>query len=156
MKKSPDTCQYLSWTMHPLVNTSEALVNSAYTKHSPTLSLGSKHPFLNIFRKKIFTPNQPYLSLDTYQYLLWSMHALVHTFKALIKCVDVKKKQCPTLSLGSKHPFPNILHENFSTPNQPNLSQTHTTTYHEVCMHLSTLSKLSSNLQMQKNKVHRE
>ena len=53
------------------------------------------------------------------------------------------------MSLGSKHPFTNINHEQFCTPNHPNTSQT----CHEVCIHLSTLLKLSSNLQMQKNKV---
>ena len=52
---------------------------------------GSKHPYPKILHEKFFTPNQPNLSRDTYQYLSWSMHTLVHTFKGLVKCADVKK-----------------------------------------------------------------
>ncbi len=59
---------------------------------SPTLSLRSKHPFMNIFHEKFFTPNPPNLSPDTCQQLSWTMHPLPYTFKALIKSADVKRK----------------------------------------------------------------
>ncbi len=61
-------------------------------KKSPTLSLESKHPFMNIFCETCFTPNPPNLSPDTCQYLSWTMHPLPYTFKALIKSADVKRK----------------------------------------------------------------
>ncbi len=75
---------------------------------------------------------------------------MLHTFKALVKSADAEKKQSPILSQGSKHQYPNIFHKNFSPQINLTYPQTHATIYHEVYMHLSTLSKLSSNVQMQK------
>ncbi len=118
----PDTCQYLSQTIHALVHTFKALIKSAdrpqltcynphptcipkhfqsscqfciYMEKSPTLSLGSKHPFMNIFHEKLFTTNQPNLSPDTCLYLSWTIHTLMNTFKALINSTYAKKNKVP-------------------------------------------------------------
>ncbi len=92
------------------------------TNKSLTLSIGHNHPYPNIGQQKFFTPNQPNLSPDTCQYLSWSMHTLVYTFKALIISAWVIKKQSPIQCLGSKHPHPNICREKIFNPNPTNLS----------------------------------
>ena len=115
-------CMYVCMCIHVIHNQSSHQICGWGKKQSPTLSLGSKHQYPNIFHEKLFTPNHPNISPDTCQYLSWTIHALVNTFEALIKYADAKRKQSPTLSLGSKHPYLNIFHEHFFTPNQPNLS----------------------------------
>ncbi len=67
-------CIYILYTIKALVKSADAKKTN---KQSPTLSLGSKHPYPNISHEKFFTPNQPNLSPNTYHYLSWSMHTLI-------------------------------------------------------------------------------
>ena len=117
-------CMYVCvYTCYTLSKLSSNVQMQKKIKQSPTLSLGSKHPYPNICHEIFFTPHQPNLSPNTCQYLSSSMHALVYTFKAFVKSADVKKKnQSPILSLGSKYPYLNICCEIFFTPNWCHLS----------------------------------
>ena len=53
---------------------------------------------------------------------MWMCIHVIHHWSSCQFYTWQKNPQSPTLSQGSKHPYPNIFHEKLFTPNQPNLS----------------------------------
>ena len=129
-------CMHAYMCMHACVHVCmHACVCCVYV----CMSLGSKHPFPNIFCEIFFTPNPPNLSQDTCQYLSWTMHAHLYTFKALIKSAQVKKPKSPE----SKHWSTNTCWKKCFYQNPPNIPQLTCYDPHPTCMHSKPLLELS-------------